>query len=593
MNERICGKLSLRHKTQWHIKADPDVMIRLKRIFPRVEPTSRGGILLKATTEVARDLEWVLQRWPMTISRADREALVVSAEKHRHTERQVQRVLAGRLLASPKQASWVHSAVPLRDYQIQARDLVRASGATLIVDELGLGKTATALALLEDPAARPALAVTKTALPGQWLRELHKFYPNLVGLKIDTGKPHSLLVDGKMPDLVVISYSKLAKWQHHLQGMFNTVIFDEIQELRRPETFKYTAAETIAATASYRAGLSATPVYNYGGEMFSIINVLKPGMLGNEGEFGREWCGSSYGLSPKSAVNDPAALREHLAAQGLFIRRTRRDAGINLPPIEIIEQDVPSDEQVLRRLEGDAIEMARLLLEQSTSPQQKWRTAGDFDWKMRQITGISKAPFVASFVKLLLESQDRVVLFGWHRAVYGIWLEQLADFNPRLYTGTESPKVKDEAVEAFTTGDCRVLIMSLRSGAGLNGLQDVASTCVFGELDWSPGVHKQAIGRLGRPGQRHATLAYFCTTNDGADPVMMETLDIKAMQADLLIEPEDSVRAIEPVAQSSRIQLLAQSVLDRHNDRTDRNTVGDEVEDSSGLFDEFDFGEAS
>lgn len=34
MNERICGKLSLRHKTQWHIKADPDVMIRLKRIFP-------------------------------------------------------------------------------------------------------------------------------------------------------------------------------------------------------------------------------------------------------------------------------------------------------------------------------------------------------------------------------------------------------------------------------------------------------------------------------------------------------------------------------------------------------------------------------
>lgn len=74
---------------------------------------------------------------------------------------------------------------------------------------------------------------------------------------------------------------------------------------------------------------------------------------------------------------------------------------------------------------------------------------------------------------------------------------------------------------------------------------------------------------------------------------MMETLDIKAMQADLLIEPEDSVRAIEPVTQSSRIQLLAQSVLDRHSDRTDSDTVDDELAAGSELFDEFDFGEAS
>ncbi|UQX13563.1 SNF2-related protein [Candidatus Mycobacterium methanotrophicum] len=549
----------------WHIRAEPDVMIRIKRIFPRVQPTNRGGILLSATPEVARDLEWVLDRWPMQVRGCDRDLLRVAAEEHRRAERRVQEALAGRL-ALPRTAGWVESAVPLRPYQIQGRDLVRAAGATLIVDELGLGKTATALALLEDPAARPALAVTLTALPGQWLRELDKFYPGLVGTQICTGKPHGLAVDGKMPDLVVISYSKLAKWQHHLEGLFNTVIFDEIQDLRRSDSLKYAASQTIAATAKYRTGLSATPVYNYGGEMYSIINVLKPDALGDPGEFGREWCGSAYGLGPKTGIDDPAALRQHLMAQGLFLRRTRADAGIDLPPIEVIEQDVPSDQEVLRKLEGGAIEMARLLLEQSATPQQRWRAAGDFDWQMRQITGISKAPFVADFVKLLLESQERVALFGWHRAVYGIWMERLADHSPRLYTGSETPKVKDEAVQAFVKGESRVLIMSLRSGAGLDGLQDVASTCVFGELDWSPGVHKQAIGRLGRPGQRRHTLAYFCTTNDGADPVMMQTLDIKAMQADLLIEP-DACRDLEPVAHGNRIQMLAQSVLERHNSR--------------------------
>ncbi|WP_016894288.1 SNF2-related protein [Mycobacteroides abscessus] len=566
MSERICGELSLRFGRQWHVRAEPDVMIRLKRIFPRVNPTGSGGILLKATPEIARDLEWVLERWPLKVRESHLDVLRSAADEHRRAEAIVQEVLEGRVALAPT-AGWLGSSLPLRDYQVQGRDLVRAAGSTLIVDELGLGKTATALSLLEDPDARPALAVTLTALPGQWLRELRKFYPDLAGLNIRTGKPHALDIDGQMPDLVVISYSKLAKWQHHLEGIFKTVIFDEIQELRHSDSLKYAAAQTIAASAKYKTGLSATPIYNYGGEMYSIINLLKPDALGTPGEFGREWCGTTYGLGPKTSIQDPAALRQHLMSQGLFLRRTRADVGIELPPIEIIEQEVPSDQEVLRKLEGDAIEMARLLLEQSASPQQRWHAAGEFDWQMRQITGISKAPFVADFVKLLLESQQRVVLFGWHRAVYGIWMERLAEYGPRLYTGTESPKVKDEAVQAFIKGESRVLIMSLRSGAGLDGLQDVASTCVFGELDWSPGVHKQAIGRLGRPGQRNSTLVYFCTTNDGADPVMMETLDIKAMQADLLIEPEQG-RELEPVANNgNRIQLLAQSVLDRHQSR--------------------------
>jgi hypothetical protein len=64
----------------------------------------------------------------------------------------------------------------------------------------------------------------------------------------------------------------------------------------------------------------------------------------------------------------------------------------------------------------------------------------------------------------------------------------------------------------------------------------VVSTLVFGELDWSPGPHKQAIGRARRPGQTKRVRAYFCTTDHGSDPVMLETLDVKSMQSQGLIE---------------------------------------------------------
>jgi hypothetical protein len=108
------------------------------------------------------------------------------------------------------------------------------------------------------------------------------------------------------------------------------------------------------------------------------------------------------------------------------------------------------------------------------------QAAGEFDALMRQATGIAKAPYVAEFVRPLLDSGEPIVLFGWHRAVYNIWMEALAAHNPVLYTGTESATQKAEAIDAFLGGQARVLIMSLRSGAGVDGLQGYCNTVVFG-----------------------------------------------------------------------------------------------------------------
>jgi hypothetical protein len=46
----------------WEVEAAPDVMIRIKRIFPRVAATTRGTVTLTSTLEVARDLEWLIDR---------------------------------------------------------------------------------------------------------------------------------------------------------------------------------------------------------------------------------------------------------------------------------------------------------------------------------------------------------------------------------------------------------------------------------------------------------------------------------------------------------------------------------------------------
>ncbi len=510
MTGRIYGELQ-RWGTQWVITADPHVMIKLKRLFPRLTTYRTGLVGVQDTLDVARDLEWFTTRYPLRCDEVTAAHLAAQAGRHRATEQAILDILAGqRTLSGELQ----EPARAPRLYQQQAADVVLATNRLLLADDVGLGKTFSSLLVLREPATLPALVVTLTHLPQQWLGELNKSLPWLHGHVITKGTPYNPAAKrgsgGRAPDVLITSYSKLAGWADHLAGQVQTVIFDEIQELRHgTASLKGTAAAQIADKAGYRMGLSATPVYNYGGEIHSVMSILAPDALGSRSEFLREWGSVEIGMGGRNVkVRDPAALGTYLRDQGLLLRRTRKEVHRELPdPVEV-EQHVDTDHATIEQVAADVAETARVLLGETATPEERFRAAGEVDWRMRQATGVAKAAYVAEFVKLLLESEQRLVMFGWHREVYDIWLAALADCSPVLYTGTESASQKARSAEAFRSGDSRVLMMSLRSGAGLDSLQDCCSVTVFGELDWSPEIHRQCIGRLARDGQKETVVAY-------------------------------------------------------------------------------------
>ena len=178
---------------------------------------------------------------------------------------------------------------------------------------------------------------------------------------------------------------------------------------------------------------------------------------------------------------------------------------------------------------------------------ERGQAARELDMMVRQATGVSKAKAVAQFVRLMVEAGEAVLLVGWHRAVYDIWLEEMADFKPAMYTGSESASQKDREKERFLSGETNVLIMSLRSGAGLglDGLQARCSVLVIGELDWSPGIHQQIIWRLDREGQEQPVTAFFLVSEEGSDPPIMDVLGIKASEAHRIVDPHLGVQKAE------------------------------------------------
>lgn len=552
---------------KWVLKAEPHVILRAKRVFAQVSKKQAGALLLTDTIQTARDVEWFLERYPLTAAAPVLDRLTQRARAYEESIALVQRITA-RTADLPS----FEMRIPPRRYQAEAAAIALATGRLLVGDVVGLGKTATAIAVMVSGNARPAVVVTLTHLPAQWEAELQRFAPQLRVFRPKKSEPQKrdleLLTGFAPPDVIVIGYSKLAGWAQTLAETFGArcVVFDEVQELRTGTgTAKGAAAELLASKASIRVGLSATPVYNYGGEIWNLLHVLDPQVLGSHGEFAQEWCGGdSY--SGKDKVKDPKALGTYLRDVGVFVRRTIADVVDEVPelrdPIRIPHL-VESDSAEITSAKSAAAELARVILSSTATGAEKMRAGGEIDWRMRQATGIAKAAYVATFVRMLLEGGvQKVLLFGWHRAVYDLWKEKLAEFQPVFFTGEESATQKEAARLAFVSGSSRVLVMSLRAGAGLDGLQKVCCTVVFGELDWSPGVHDQCIGRVHRPGQEDSVRAYFLHTDDGSDPVVVEVLGLKKAQARGIVDPDAPL--LEPKADAEgHIRRLAEACLGR------------------------------
>lgn len=307
---------------------------------------------------------------------------------------------------------------------------------------------------------------------------------------------------------------------------------------------------------------SGTPIYGYGAEIWSVMNAIDFHCLGSYEAFTREWC-TGYG---EKIVSDPKALHGHLSREGLMLRRraSDEDVAISLPRVVRQVQDLNHDEVMYDSLIKTARENAEKY--DSASFTAKGRIARLVESQSRQATGIAKADYVAQFVESLIEAGERPLLYGWHHAVYEAYLKRLGKYNPVIFTGKQTTKQKELNMERYSEGDTPLAILSLRSAAGLDGLQHHANICVFGELDWSPSIHAQSetrIARIGVDKTLDSVPSYYCVASVGHDEIMMDVLGVKTGQFVGIVgdEPESYEEQQEAEKRAAqRIQSLVEKL---------------------------------
>ena len=515
------GTLSYNRKSKcWTIKGEPCVTELAKRLFPGCDGRGRGVARFTAHRRIIGELNWLMLRYPLEIKESDRARWESALEEAREYAVRREQALSMPETATPPAETFSGELLP---FQKQGLGFMLSTRRCLLADEMGLGKTVQALAFLATTAAYPAILVVPPHLIRNWQREVERFLSPDGRLRVHVIKgltPYAL----PEADIYIIHYLLLRGWKEVLpeQG-FKTVIFDEMQELRRNGTGKYSAASLLSEACENCIGLSGTPIYNNGGEIWNVVNIIDFHFLGDWESFSREWC---YGYNT-AVVAKPELLGEHLRSEGLMLRRLKSDVLTELAPKRRLVQEIDWDDAVYRELMAPVAR--QLQLRRATDdPSRRAIIEDAISQTQRQATGIAKAPFVCAFVRALVEGGEKVLLMAHHHAVMDIYKKELKALRPKFITGRETDNQKVEAAAAFMEGRTNLLCISLRSASGLN-LQ--RATCVvFGELDWSPAVHSQAEDRAHRIGQQDSLLCYYLVSPKGSDRDMQDALGLKVSQ---------------------------------------------------------------
>ncbi len=511
----------------WTIKGDPAVTELAKRLFPGSD-AKRGEARFTAHRRIIGDVNWLMLRYPLQVAERDRERWRQALNQARDYYREREKAKILTLAPQPSPAVF-HGE--LRPFQQQGLNWLLLTPRALLADEMGLGKTVQALACAAMEGIFPLLIVPPPHLARNWLAETKRF------LRIEGREPRVHIIKGLTPyplpeaDVYILHYLLLRGWKKALPDMnFHTVIFDEVQELRRTGTEKYSAASLLSESCQRVIGLSGTPIYNYGSEIWNVINILDYHFLGDWETFTREWC-SGYG---NRIVSKPELLGDHLRREGLMLRRTKQEVLPELPEKRRLVQEIDADDALYVHLMAPVWEkLYRWRQDQALSASARALLEDQISQEARQATGLAKAPYVCQFVKALVNAGEKVLLFAHHHAVMDIYKKELKQERPVFITGRESAAQKEDAVDRFMLGKTDLCVISLRAASGLN-LQ--RATCVvFGELDWSPAVHSQAEDRAHRIGQKDSLLCYYLVSPGGSDQDMQEALGLKVSQFQLLM----------------------------------------------------------
>ncbi|NIJ16032.1 DEAD/DEAH box helicase [Sphingobium vermicomposti] len=391
----------------------------------------------------------------------------------------------------------------------------------LLADEMGLGKTLQIISALRDCGAgplRPALIAAPGSLLENWRREIEKFAPDLKVLKHHgpdrTGRPADL----QGYDVVVTSYDSVVR-DNSLLSMIDwqVIVLDEAQYIRNPAAQRTKAVK--ALTRKVGLAVTGTPVENRLLDLWSIMDFVLPGHLGDAGTFQTHF---------QDDVDGAAALEPLVSP--LMLRRRVAEVAKDLPPRIDIPQAVELDEEEAARY--DALR-DRIAAQYGAAATLVALTAmrrfcahpvlTDNEHATGDPMAFSKFRRLDELVEEIFALGEKVIIFTSFTGMADLIAQHIARRH-NAFTGIIDGRLaiddRQPLIDTFgaVKGGAALILNPRAGGAGLN--ITAANHVIHYNPEWNPALEDQASARAHRRGQdRPVTIHRLLVANTVEDVI--------------------------------------------------------------------------
>lgn len=438
----------------------------------------------------------------------------------------------------------------------------KRTGGLILADEMGLGKTLQIIALLmmdPPPHTAPALIICPTSLIANWVREVRRFAPSLTILVHRGAYRAGIFRDLQVASVVITTYDTMVNDIAVLSSLeWSWVISDEAQAVKNPESSRRQALATIPRRCAIP--MTGTPVENTLLDLWSLIDLAVPGMLGQQGVFKVEYPDTVEAAQSLARLTDPVILKRRVAdVAGDLPERI----DVDLPVL--LDEDLARQYELVRQTTLEKYPVAGALV--ATMQLQlfcahPWLQSRDDvqDYDNADLVASDAAPLITPkmerSIALLREAfinRRKVIVFASFNRI-GDLLEQAGRDLPAAWwgaiNGSTAQEDRQAIVDNFSSfdGPACLVLNPRAAGAGLN---ITAATIVihFTPL-WNPALEAQASARAHRRGQTEPVTIYRLFYEDTVEQVMIERSTWKSELANETVpvairDTEDIARALQ------------------------------------------------
>lgn len=425
----------------------------------------------------------------------------------------------------------------LFDYQAQAADLLASRERFGLHDEMGIGKTATTIGVMDRLGVDRGIIVSPAMLRENWIREIKRF--SKTQRRVCKGKNiHDFIAwtRGRF-DLIVASYEQMTKWTREFKqvGEFiDFLAFDEAHYLKNESAARTRAllghqadgSDGLAGFAAHAYHITGTPMSNDPIDIYTFLQFVRATDMSSKAftDYFFNKRVTTYGARHTVREDRRDVLQQLIYNNS--IRRTHSQVGMYLPPIWLTELLLEGDMLELATLQEAYPDLEQIIIHAIEENDMSLLSA-DYIAAVRRIVGKAKAVPYAEMLKSELDmGAGKRVVFCWHTEPLLHVKNYLTKYGYDVVVAYGETKERDriQAVERFQNDpNCKVFIGNIKvAGTGLT----LTASCEIDmlESDWSPAGNAQALKRVHRYGQENTVQGRFITLADSIDVAVNKTV---------------------------------------------------------------------